>query len=278
MMCSSLTPVTFIGRSRRRTPARRTHDPADGIEHRQRHTEPRRPRADRRRRRREHLPHGHEAFGDDVALTVASALGGEQECLRHVFDTDDFGADALDVYRHLSQRRRLHHQALMRLPVEWSVGIGHAHRDGGQLLGAGILQHQIFGLAARLDIGAANALPVERHVLRCGFAVLGDGDRADRAAEHELVQVRLDRDVQHATQALDVRLEQRRRIAKVEAGVDDAVEHHVPIGHGRAQRHVVAQIAVGAFDVEVVDGHRAAGLAQIHPHVVTALDQLSRDV
>ncbi len=111
-----------------------------------------------------------------------------------------------------------------------------------------------------------------------GFASLGDGDRADGAAEDEPVEIGLHRDVQHASQAFDVGFEQRRGVTQIKAGVHHAVEHHIEVGHRRAQRVLVVKVAVAAFDVEVVDRHRAARLAEVDTDVVAALNELSRDM
>ena len=64
----------------------------------------------------------------------------------------------------------------------------------------------------------------------------------------------------------------------MEAGVHHAVEHHVAVGHRRAQRFFVVEVAVAPLDIEVVDRHCQARLAEINPHVVTALDELARDM
>ena len=101
---------------------------------------------------------------------------------------------------------------------------------------------------------------------------------ADGAAEHEPEQVGLHRDVEDPPQALDVGFEQRCRIAEVETGVHHAVVHDVAVGHRRPQRLFVTKVAVAPFDVEVVDRHGQARLAQIHPYVVTAFDELAGDM
>ena len=85
-------------------------------------------------------------------------------------------------------------------------------------------------------------------------------------------------DVENPSQALDVGLEQRRRVTQIEAGVHHAVEDHVAVGDGLRQRCLVAQVAVAAFDLEVVDRHRVGRLAQVHPNVVAAFDELAGDV
>ena len=52
------------------------------------------------------------------------------------------------------------------------------------------------------------------------------------------------------------------------------MEHVVDAGHRRAQRIVVEDVAVMAFDVQVVDGLRRTGLAEQYPDVVAALYEL----
>ena len=60
--------------------------------------------------------------------------------------------------------------------------------------------------------------------------------------------------------------------------VDDAVEHHVAVGHRCAQRFLVGKVAVAAFDVQIVDRHSRAGLTEKHSYIVTPLDELASDM
>ncbi len=73
-------------------------------------------------------------------------------------------------------------------------------------------------------------------------------------------------------QALDVGGEQWRRVGQVGAGVDDAVEHHVPVGHRRRHRIGVEDIPVTPFDVETLDALGRTTPPQQHPHVIAPLD------
>ena len=92
------------------------------------------------------------------------------------------------------------------------------------------------------------------------------------------LQVGVHRRVEHVPQPLDVGAEQRRRVAQPRPGVDDAVEDVVAVGHRRAHRRVVEDVAVVVFDVEVLDRFRRAGPAQQHSDVVAAFDQLPGDM
>ena len=80
------------------------------------------------------------------------------------------------------------------------------------------------------------------------------------------MQIGVGRDVEHAPQTFDVRLEQWRWITQIEPGVHDAVVHDVPVGHRLAQRVLVVKAAVASLDLEIVDRHRRAGLAEVNPH------------
>ena len=64
----------------------------------------------------------------------------------------------------------------------------------------------------------------------------------------------------------------------MEAGVHHAVVNDIAVGHRRAQRVLVVQVAVAPLDVEVVDTHCLAGLPEIHPHIVATLGELAGDV
>jgi hypothetical protein len=129
--------------------------------------------------------------------------------------------------------------------------------------------------AARLDVGPALAVPIERRVFGNRRVTFGNGDSA---AVHEPEQDGFGRDIEHRPQTLDVGREQRRRIAQPCPGVDDAVIHHVAVRHGCAQRFFVEKASIAAFDVQIADRHCRAGLAEEHPHVVTSLDELSGDM
>ena len=166
---------------------------------------------------------------------------------------------------------------MARLPVARTVGIRHIHHNAGQLPRARVLQHHVFALASGLDVGPANAIPVERIVL-CSGATIAERDRADGAAVHEPVEIGFGRDIEHSAQTVDVGFEQRSGISYVEAGVHHAVEHHVAVGHRRAQRFFVVEVAIAPFDIEIGDGHCQARLAEVDPHVVTAFDKLARDM
>jgi hypothetical protein len=52
------------------------------------------------------------------------------------------------------------------------------------------------------------------------------------------------------------------------------MEHVVDAGHRRTRRIVIEDVAVLAFDVQVVDGLRRTGLTEQYPDVVAALYEL----
>jgi hypothetical protein len=194
-------------------PSDRAGNPDGDVHRGERDAEPRRLRTHGGRRRLQHLPHRHVRLRDDVALTDAAALTREQERFGHVLDTDDLGGHSFDERGDLAERGVLHHQPLVRLPIARPVRVRDAHGDRRQTTLTRIGQHHILCLAARLDVRSALAVPVERHVLGHRGAPVTDRDGADGAAEHEPVQVGVDRDVEHTPQAFDIGFEQRRRVA-----------------------------------------------------------------
>jgi len=82
-------------------------------------------------------------------------------------------------------------------------------------------------------------VPIERVILGRS-ATLTQRDGADSAAEDEPMKIGFRHQIEYSPKALDVGFEQRRRISQVKAGVDDAVIHHVAVGHRCEQRFLVA--------------------------------------
>ena len=196
---------------------------------------------------------------------------------RYPTAADHLGGHSLDGRRHSFRAQRRSSPSGPGAAASPVARTGSRHTSRRRAVpGPGIPSTMSSACAARLDIRAALARPVERHVLGDGFPSLGDGDRADGAAETNGTGRRA------ATSST------RRRLSTLVSkaatgragrrGVDHAVEHHIAVGHRCAQGLFVAQVAVAAFDVEVVDRDRRAGLAKINPDIVATLDELAGDV
>lgn len=156
-------------------------------------------------------------------------------------------------------------------------GRGHAHHHRGQSPVPRVGQDHVLTLHTGADVGTSQVGPVAR-------LVLGDRRsrshraRPDGARVDEPLDPARDRGVEHVPQALHIGAEQRRGVAQPGPGVHRAVVDDVAVGHRLGQGRVVGQLGRADVDGEVVEGHRGAGGAHQHTHVVPPLHELTRDV
>ena len=156
-----------------------------------------------------------------------------------------------------------------RLKVPGAVCVRDAQRDRGQPTFPCVLTHQVFCGDPGPDVAPTPVEPIERFFLGDGATVLAKCDRDDTAGEHEASQIRIHGCVEHVTQALDVGVEQRRRITQPRPSVDDAVVHVIASVHRGTQGVVVEYVATVTLDVEVVDRDSGTGAAQQDSHSFT---------
>jgi hypothetical protein len=221
----------------------------------QRHgdAEPRRAGADGLGGDRDQFPLGHVALGDDVALAHPASLRRQQQGVGDVIDTHHFGGDAAHVERQSPERREPNEHPLPRLPIGRTVRIRDIRHHGGQPAVRDVREHQVFGLAARLDVTPGLVRPVERRVLVDGFAVLADRNGADGAQEDESAKGGRCRHLEHVAETRDVGFEQWGGIAQLRSGVDDAVIDDVAVTHGGIDLRRVEDVAVAPLEGQAVD-------------------------
>ena len=137
-------------------------------------------------------------------LAGPAALFGEQEGMGCVLDANHLHGSALRVRGHLAQGSGADQLAVRRgAVISRPEGRADVEHHGRQPTFPVVAKHQFLGLDPTVDVGSAQLPPVVRHrlVRRAG---LGDGDRADRAAEHERRNADLDGGIQHVSERLDV--------------------------------------------------------------------------
>ncbi len=98
------------------------------------------------------------------------------------------------------------------------------------------------------------------------------------AGEDEAPKAGILGDLQHVSGAIDVGVEQRRRVLEPAAGVDDAVVDDIAAGHRLAQNVVVPDVPDEPRGLQVVDADRVGAVAHHHRDVLAVVDELARDV
>jgi hypothetical protein len=257
-------------------PRQNVVDPRAPEQHRHRNAYPRRPPADGGGGDLVQLADAHVPVGDDVAFAASPVFRGQKHCLGGVFDAHHLGRIAQVEGEPAVGDEGKHGAVRGGRPISGAVGGRYAHRNGGQALVMRVRQQHFLGRKPCFDV-CATLVPVVCIVLVDHLAV-ADRQSACSAGEYELLQVGVTGRVQHVPQALDIRLEQRRRVTQPHPGIDDAVVDDITAGHRRAQGIVIEDIPIAALDIEVIDALGRTGAAQHDSYVGTRGDKLTCDM
>ena len=229
-----------------------------------------------------HLGVADHFLRQQVSLTNAPVLGGQDQGAGGVIDPDRFEFDAVQDERQLAESRAGDDGTVRgATPVAGAVGGGHAHRHRGQFALAGPVEDHPLGQHPRAHIVAQRFKVADLVGLgRDAAAATAHGGVA--AGEDEAVQrvsgVHGAGDVEHVAGSLDVGAVQRRRVGQPGAGVDDAVVDVVASGHRIAQYIVVPDVAEEPFGFEVVDAGGSSVGTHNDSHVVAGVDELAGDM